>query len=222
MKDSLNDVDLSADFAWGVMLPISRPAITLEARYTQSILNVAKRTPDFEPGLLPTRFRSSGFELFGGVVYPLGRTSVTEPPARRAHMSGREGRAAESPRRSLAGHAFTPNNLVPDPFIKTFIRNSVGIGSAVDIEFPVAIIDGDTIVGFDGDLVFALLDFEYQRTLRDWLAARGQFKLQARLGTNVGSLLASGITASTGFELGWLARLFQTDHTLFVRRPQAD
>jgi hypothetical protein len=109
---------------------------------------------------------------------------------------------------------FTPNNVVPDPFIKTFIRNSVGIGSAVDIEIPVAVIDNDTIVGFKGDVMFALLDFEYQHAVRDWLAARGQFTVLGRLGTNVGALLASGITASTGFEFGWLARLFQSDRTL--------
>jgi len=62
--------------------------------------------------------------------------------------------------------------------------------------------------------MFALLDFEYQGTVRDWLAARGKFRVLGRLGTNVGALLASGITASTGFEVGWLARLFQSDHTL--------
>jgi hypothetical protein len=214
LKDSLNDIDLSADFAFGLMLPIGRPALTLEARYTQSILNVAKQDPDSDPGVLPARFRSSGFQFFGGVVYPLGRRSVTDSPVGRPSVSGRASRAAESKRPSLAGHVFTPNNVVPGPFITTFIRNSVGIGSAVDIEIPVPIVGGDTIIGFEGDLMFALLDFEYQHAVRDWLAARGQFTVQGRLGTNVGALLASGITASTGFEVGWLARLFRSDRTL--------
>ena len=53
VKNSLKDIDLSADFAFGVMLPIGRPALTLEARYTQSILNVAGQQPDFVPGTLP-------------------------------------------------------------------------------------------------------------------------------------------------------------------------
>jgi hypothetical protein len=214
VKGSLNDIDLSANFAFGLMLPIGRPALTLEARYTQSILNVAKQDPDTEPGVLPARFRSSGFQLFGGVTYPLGRKSVTDSPVRRPSGSGHARQPAGSMRPRLAEHTFTPNNVVPDPFIATFIRNSVGIGSAVDIEIPVAVIDNDTIIGFKGDVMFAMLDFEYQHAVRDWLAARGQLTVLGRLGTNVGALLASGITASTGFELGWLARLFQSDRTL--------
>jgi len=213
-KDAIKDIDLSADFAFGLMLPIGRPALTLEARYTQSILNVAKQDPESEPGHLPTRFRSSGFQFFGGLVYPLGRSSVTESRAGRSRAYGREDRTDDFRRPKLARHTFTPNTLVPDPFIKTFIRNSVGIGSAVDIEIPVAVIDGDTIVGLEGDVMFAMLDFEYQGAVRDWLAARGRFKVLGRLGTNLGALLASGITASTGFEIGWLARLFQSDRTL--------
>ncbi len=214
VRNSLNKIDLSADFAFGVMLPIGRPALMLEARYTQSILNVAKPNPDFDPGTLPTRFRSSGLQLFGGLLYPLDRKSVTVSSVRRAGTPTSAARFAESRRPRLAGHAFTPNDLVPDPFIKTFIRNSVGVGSAVDVVVPVAVIDGDTLIGFEGDVMFALLEFEYQHAVRDWMAARGRLTVQGRLGTNVGALLASGITAAAGFEFGWLVRLFETDRTL--------
>jgi len=79
VKDAVKDIDLAADFVFGLMLPIGRPALTLEARYTQSILNVAKQDPESEPGPLPTRFRSSGFQFFGGLVYPLGRSSMAIP-----------------------------------------------------------------------------------------------------------------------------------------------
>jgi hypothetical protein len=214
VEDALNDLDLSADFAFGLMLPIGRPALTLEARYTQSILNVAKQDPEAETGPLPTRFRSSGFQFFGGLVYPLGRSSVAESQAGSSRTSGGGDRTDDFRRPRLARHAFTPNTLVPDPFIKTFIRNTVAIGSAANIEIPVAVIDGDTIIGFEGDVMLAMLGFEYQGAVRDWLAARGKVAVLGRLGTNVGALLASGITASTGFEFGWLARLFQSDRTL--------
>jgi len=37
----------------------------------------------------------------------------------------------------LDGHRFTPNTVTDDPFIKTYIRNSLGIGQAVDLFIPV-------------------------------------------------------------------------------------
>jgi hypothetical protein len=114
----------------------------------------------------------------------------------------------------LGSHTFVVNDLVDDPFIKTFVRNSVGIGSVSDFDVPVAVIEGDTIVGFKGDLLFALLEFEYQHAVKDWIAARGSFRLAGRLGTGVQSLLASGVTAATEFELGWLIKLLRGDRAM--------
>ncbi len=114
----------------------------------------------------------------------------------------------------LGSHTFVVNDLVDDPFIKTFVRNSVGIGNVSDFDVPLAIIEGDTIVGFTGDLLFALLEFEYQHAVKDWIAARGSFKVAGRLGTGVQSLLASGGTAATEFELGWLIKLLRSDRAM--------
>ncbi len=114
----------------------------------------------------------------------------------------------------LGGHTFVVHDLVGDPFIKTYVRTSVGIGQVTDFEVPLGIVDNDTILGFKGDLVLAILEFEYQQAVKDWIAARGSVRLAGRLGTGVQSLLASGVTATTEFELGWLFKLFQSERIM--------
>jgi len=65
-------IDLSAIFAFGVMLPVGRPRLTFELRYSQSILNAASSDQDPEVYSLPPRFRWTGLQLFAGFLYPLG------------------------------------------------------------------------------------------------------------------------------------------------------
>jgi hypothetical protein len=114
----------------------------------------------------------------------------------------------------LGGHTFVVNDLVDDPFIKTFVRNSVGLGTISNYDVPLAVIDEDTIIGFKGDLLFAVLEFEYQHAIKDWIAARGAFGIAGRLGTGVQSLLASGVTAAHEFELGWLIKLLRSERAM--------
>jgi hypothetical protein len=64
--------DLSANFALGIMLPVGRPRVTIEARYSQSIINAAHPDQDPEVYSLPPRFRWSGLQLLAGFLYPLG------------------------------------------------------------------------------------------------------------------------------------------------------
>jgi len=64
--------DLSANFALGIMLPIGTPRITIEARYSQSLVNAANPDQDPEVYSLPPRFRWVGIQLFAGFLYPLG------------------------------------------------------------------------------------------------------------------------------------------------------
>ena len=84
----------------------------------------------------------------------------------------------------LGSHRFMPNSIVKDPFINTYIRNSVGIGQALDLDIPIVVIDGQEIFGLRGDLVFASFDFEYHHTVKDWLAVWGRFNILARLGND--------------------------------------
>ncbi len=70
VKDLLKDIDLSMVFGFGAKIPLGAPFLTLEFRYAQSLLNVA----DMQVGQenLPVRFRSSGFQLLAGLIFPLG------------------------------------------------------------------------------------------------------------------------------------------------------
>ena len=70
VKHLLQDIDLSMVFGFGAKIPLGAPLLTLEFRYAQSLLNVA----DMQVGQqdLPVRFRSSGFQLLAGLIFPLG------------------------------------------------------------------------------------------------------------------------------------------------------
>ena len=113
----------------------------------------------------------------------------------------------------LGGHQFMPNNYVKDPFLNTAVRNTLGIGRALDVEIPVVIIDGEELIALRGDVLFLSLDFEYQHRVKDWLGVWGRFLIFGRLGSGTEALLAQGITAVSGFDLGWLFKLHRTNKT---------
>jgi hypothetical protein len=106
------------------------------------------------------------------------------------------------------------------------VSSTIGIGKAVDIDFgSLVLLSGDTVVALNGSLTFARLGFEYEHAMRDWLSVWGRLELDARLGTNVGSLVSAGVTLATGFELGWLAQVRETERSMlsasiFVRNTQ--
>jgi len=125
------------------------------------------------------------------------------------------GRAAEEELKipHLSGHQFTTNTLTADPFVKTYIRNTLGIGKSLDLFIPLIEIDGDRVLGLKGDLLQAILEFEYQQAVKDWVAFRVQVRVTGRLGTGAQALLATGVTANTGFEFGWLFKLAEGEKT---------
>lgn len=114
----------------------------------------------------------------------------------------------------LGDHRFTPNNFVPDPFIKTYLDNTLGFGKALELEVPIIFIDGVPVIALQGDLMFLNMGFEYQYAVKSWLAAKVKISVLARLGTGTETLLAEGITAANSFELGWMFRLRQRKKSL--------
>lgn len=68
----ISQYDLSADFAFGGQISLGSPFLTLELRYSQSLLNVADLEVGDENQELPVRFRSSGFQFLAGLLFPLG------------------------------------------------------------------------------------------------------------------------------------------------------
>ncbi len=72
VKDLLQDIDLSMVFGFGAKIPLGSPFLTLEWRYAQSLLNVADIQVGEDEQGLPVRFRSTGFQLLAGLIFPLG------------------------------------------------------------------------------------------------------------------------------------------------------
>lgn len=114
----------------------------------------------------------------------------------------------------LGEHIFVPSDYVPGPFIQTYIRNALGYAQSIELTTPPIVIGGQTVGGLKGDLLFAVLEIEYQHAVKDWLAVSVQFQGLSRLGTETQSLLFQGVTAGAGFRLGWLFRLWHNERML--------
>lgn len=71
-QEIMRNFDLSMNFAFGGKIPLGSPFLTLELRYSQSLLNVADTEIGDETYSVPARFRSSGFQLLAGLLFPLG------------------------------------------------------------------------------------------------------------------------------------------------------
>ena len=109
------------------------------------------------------------------------------------------------------GHTFSTITGVPDAFVRSYIRTGLGMSVTSDVDIPLGIVGGDTLFATRGGLVFANLGLEYQQTIKDWIAFRVKFNVNGRLGTGTSALLTTGLSAATGFEIGWLMRLLETD-----------
>ena len=123
-------------------------------------------------------------------------------------------RAQDEPRPSLAGHTFVSTDLVPDAFVRTFVRSTLGYAESQSVDYPPVVIGRDTLQVLNGALNYATIGLEYQAGLRDWIAARIGAGLVTRLGTQGSSLVNEGVTVASGFDFGFLARLRQTPKTM--------
>jgi hypothetical protein len=113
--------------------------------------------------------------------------------------------------RTLGGHYFTPNNILKSPFILTHVRMSIGIGNISDIKVPLIQIGNRDFLYLQGDIFAALLSFEYQHAVKDWLAVHMRFGLIGRLGSDFGTLLIQGINYATAFNIGWMIQVFRNE-----------
>jgi hypothetical protein len=124
---------------------------------------------------------------------------------------------------SLAGHTFVPNTLVEGPFVATHFRSLVGAASAFGYDVGTVVINDDTLGVLEGNMTWVRVEFEQRQKVADWLALEGAFSAGARVGTNAQSALSDGVSVITGFKLGGIARVAQSDKviasaTLDVRR----
>jgi len=112
----------------------------------------------------------------------------------------------------VAGHAFIPTTFLQDPFVRTALRTGVGFGGTLGFEIPPPTVAGKPVDGLTGSLLFALLDLEYQHAIRDWLAVRLQMNVIGRLADETPTLISQGVTLASGFQLGWLFTLAESEH----------
>ncbi len=144
--------------------------------------------------------------LFSTFLLVLAAVAASSTPVLAQDSGDREWKAPHK-----NGHTFSPIGAVPDAFVRSYIRNGIGMSQTADVDIPLGIIDGDTLFASRGSLLFANLQIEYQQTIKDWIAFRAKFSVNGRLGTGTSALLSTGVSATTGFELGWLMRLLETD-----------
>ena len=119
--------------------------------------------------------------------------------------------AEDAPIPRLGEHRFVPVLDLEEPFITTHIQNTVSLGKAIGAQVPVFDVTDSTIIGSaEADIFLAGLGFRYQHAAKDWLAVKISMATVARVGTSTPSLLADGITAAVGYDLGWLMRVYQS------------
>ena len=114
----------------------------------------------------------------------------------------------------LGGHEFVPSSFIKDPFVRTFLRTGLGFGVTPELMVPLVTIHDSSVVGLKGRLMFAVLNVEYQQTIRDWLAVRGRLEVVGRMANEAPALISQGVTLLSAVELGWLFRLHQSDRLL--------
>jgi hypothetical protein len=127
-----------------------------------------------------------------------------------ATVAGPQPLSAQGQNPSIAGHTFVPNTVIDDPFVTTHFRSLVGLASAFGytiLEIPTA----DSVIDVEGEMTWVLVEWEYRQKVADWLSLNGSMSGGARVGTNTAAAIADGVSVITAFELGGLARLFETE-----------
>ena len=71
VKDLLNNVDLMMIIGVGGTIHLDPALLTIELRYGQSLINAGSNDQLAAKIGIPPRFRSTGFQLLAGVMYPL-------------------------------------------------------------------------------------------------------------------------------------------------------
>jgi len=120
--------------------------------------------------------------------------------------------------RTLAGHTFLSSNAMTDPFITTYVRSSTGFGVATDVLTVAEGPYGDEVT-LEGDVVYLMLDFEYQYAFTDWLAVRASASGYGRTGIDEETAVSPGLSGGGTTGIGatfrvWTAETAQISITL--------
>lgn len=113
----------------------------------------------------------------------------------------------------LNGHSFVPSTYIEGPFMNTRFALGVGLGSTGEYKYPLFEVDENQIYGVKGQLLFLTVTLDYQQKIQDWVAMFIKFRVAARIGTNVGSILAEGFSSISSFNIGWKINLLEREKT---------
>jgi hypothetical protein len=116
----------------------------------------------------------------------------------------------------LNNHYFIPNSDFNSPFITTFFKTGIGGGTSLN-RIPIYADNGNRLLGtLEGENTYVSADVQVQIKAKDWLAAWFLYQANARIGTSKPSILANGVTSITGFEFGWMLRLWQNKKNILT------
>ncbi len=91
--------------------------------------------------------------------------------------------------------------------MNTYFNSKLGLAQSQSVEFPLGEVNGRPIYGETGGILFAVLGFEYQQNIKDWIAFKARINVSARIGTDIQSLWSLGINSILGYELSWNLRI---------------
>ena len=108
----------------------------------------------------------------------------------------------------LNDHYFIPNSNFLSPFMTTFFKTGIGGGVSLN-SIPIYVMDGEVLLGrLEGENTYVTADVHVQVEAKEWLAVWFRYQANARIGSSTPTILAHGVTAVTGFEFGWMLRLW--------------
>jgi len=108
----------------------------------------------------------------------------------------------------LNDHYFTPNSNFHSPFMTTFFKTGIGGGVSLN-NIPIYVNEGEKLLGtLEGENTYVTADIHVQVEAKEWLAVWFRYQANARIGSSTPTILAHGVTAITGFEFGWMLRLW--------------
>lgn len=111
-------------------------------------------------------------------------------------------------------HVFVPTAFIPDAFVNTQLTINLGYWNTIATDFPILGPGGQQIGAVEGDLLFLGGGFEFSCAVREWIGFFARFQALARTGGNTPSILASGLSAASGFGLGWEFRLWEDERSM--------
>lgn len=116
-----------------------------------------------------------------------------------------------TPERShvMHGHTFPSQSQFASSFINTKLQAAMGFGSTSLLQIPGLMIGESELFEFEGKILFVGLDVRYSQQFTPWLSLYFTLKMDARVGTDLSTIVADGVNSVSGGDVGWNIRLYR-------------